>query len=266
VEALAHLAQSVLGRIFGTMPFLAILVAWELAIPRQSFSVRSRAKGLGFWVVMLATAAICYTSFGTAWAMLGLKPLLQLQFDRWFSWAGLAAMPVATVAAVLIGDFFSYWFHRIQHIFLWRYHAVHHSIEEMHAINSFGHPADEVFRVLLVVVPMSFIPVEGLIEPTLMTAVILLLPTYTHSPIRMHFGPLRRVLVDNRFHRIHHSTEPAHFDKNFGTYFTIWDQLFGTAYFPNEDEWPETGLADVPEPQTFREWLNLPWRYRSARP
>ena len=51
---------------------------------------------------------------------------------------------------------------------------------------------------------------------------------YLHSPIRLHLGVLGRYIVDNRVHRIHHSLEPAHFDKNFGMFTTLWDRLFGT--------------------------------------
>ena len=257
-----HLFETVGGRIAGTAPFLLILVGLELGFSRERYTFADRLKGVAFWMVMLASASVCYALFGALWETLGLRPLLKLRFGHWFAWAGPLAMPTAVLTALLIGDLFSYWFHRIQHRFLWRFHAVHHSIEEMHAINSYGHPADEIFRVLLVVLPMSFIPVTGVVEPMLMTAIILLLPTYTHSPIRLHFGVLRYVLVDNVFHRIHHSTDPAHFHKNFGTYFTIWDQLFGTAYFPRKDEWPATGLADVREPQGVAEWLSLPFRYR----
>ena len=46
---------------------------------------------------------------------------------------------------------------------------------------------------------------------TLRSGVLLLLTYYIHSPIDVHFGRLRKVLVDNRFHRIHHSIEPRHF-------------------------------------------------------
>ena len=68
-------------------------------------------------------------------------------------------------------------------------------------------------------------------------------------------GDLGRVIADNRFHRIHHSVEPDHFDKNFGAGTSLWDQLFGTAYFPKENEWPATGLPDQREVRTLRGYL-----------
>ena len=84
---------------------------------------------------------------------------------------------------------------------------------------------------------------------------------YLHSPVRLHLGPvLRRVIADNRFHRIHHSVQPEHFDKNFGAGTSIWDQLFGTAYFPAKGEWPETGIPGRPEASTLGDYLWGPFR------
>jgi sterol desaturase/sphingolipid hydroxylase (fatty acid hydroxylase superfamily) len=38
------------------------------------------------------------------------------------------------------------------------------------------------------------------------------------------------------FHIVHHSTAPAHMNKNLGNYTTIWDRLFGTLHVPQEGE------------------------------
>jgi hypothetical protein len=78
----------------------------------------------------------------------------------------------------------------------------------------------------------------------------------------MNLGPLGRYFMDNRLHRIHHSIEPQHFDKNFGLFTTLWDSLFGTAYFPARDEWPDTGVPDFPEPASMTEFLFSPFTYR----
>jgi sterol desaturase/sphingolipid hydroxylase (fatty acid hydroxylase superfamily) len=63
--------------------------------------------------------------------------------------------------------------------------------------------------------------------------------------------------VDNRFHRIHHSVEPKHFEKNFGIMFTVWDQLFRTAYFPRPDEWPKTGVAGIQPPRKLSDYARI---------
>ena len=49
-------------------------------------------------------------------------------------------------------------------------------------------------------------------------------------------------------------------------FFTIWDQLFGTAYFPAKDEWPDTGVEGVEMPQTFGGIRLHPYRqWRAVR-
>jgi sterol desaturase/sphingolipid hydroxylase (fatty acid hydroxylase superfamily) len=71
--------------------------------------------------------------------------------------------------------------------------------------------------------------------------------------------------MDNRFHRLHHSVEERHFDKNFGLTTPLWDLLFGTLCVPAKDEWPETGLADQPEVGGLADFLWRPFT-RAARP
>jgi sterol desaturase/sphingolipid hydroxylase (fatty acid hydroxylase superfamily) len=44
-------------------------------------------------------------------------------------------------------------------------------------------------------------------------------------------------------HRIHHSREPQHRDRNLAFIFPLWDVLFGTYYHPHPTEYPATGLA-----------------------
>lgn len=47
-----------------------------------------------------------------------------------------------------------------------------------------------------------------------------------------------------------------HYDKNFDSFTSVWDLMLGTAHFP-KNEWPDTGLADIDEPNGLREYL---WR------
>ena len=36
-------------------------------------------------------------------------------------------------------------------------------------------------------------------------------------------------------HQVHHSTNPAHFNKNMGSCLALWDWMFGTLYVPNKE-------------------------------
>jgi sterol desaturase/sphingolipid hydroxylase (fatty acid hydroxylase superfamily) len=74
---------------------------------------------------------------------------------------------------------------------------------------------------------------------------------------------LRYVFVEPRYHRVHHSLETRHWDKNFASLFPFWDIIFGTAYFPARSEYPKTGLLDASEPPSIARYLSMP--FESAR-
>ena len=48
-------------------------------------------------------------------------------------------------------------------------------------------------------------------------------------------------------HRIHHSVEKDHIDRNFAAFFPFWDIVFRTYRKPRKDEWPQTGVRGEPD-------------------
>ena len=79
-----------------------------------------------------------------------------------------------------------------------------------------------------------------------------------HANVRIGFGRFWWVLSSPQYHRIHHSIEPEHRDKNFAVWFPIYDVLFGTAHRPKPGEFPETGVAGV-EVATLSDAFMLPF-------
>ncbi|MGZ8396913.1 MAG: sterol desaturase family protein [Rhodoplanes sp.] len=59
-------------------------------------------------------------------------------------------------------------------------------------------------------------------------------------------GPLTAVFGGPQYHRIHHSIERAHWNKNYAAFFPVWDQVFGTQHRPGPQEWPKTGIEGGP--------------------
>ena len=49
-----------------------------------------------------------------------------------------------------------------------------------------------------------------------------------HTPVWLSFGRLEALFISPVQHQLHHSSHPAHADKNFGTCLAIWDKLFGS--------------------------------------
>ena len=147
-------------------------------------------------------------------------------------------------ALLLVADFTQYWVHRTFHAvsFLWPFHAIHHSVEEMDWLaGSRLHLVDVIVTRGLTYVPIFLL---GFSERALMVYVFLVAAqaTFIHANVRWEFRPLRRLVATPAFHHWHHSAEREAIDKNFAVHTPIWDILFGTYYLP--DRWPSAyGLS-----------------------
>lgn len=135
-------------------------------------------------------------------------------------------------------------------------------MRKLNSVNSYHHISEGLFSLVLIQIPATLLIDDS--GPTLPIVTILFWChiVWIHSPTRVTLGPLRAVLVDNRFHRIHHSLEERHFDKNFGAFTTLWDRVFGTCHMPAKNEWPDVGLSDVSEPRGLVDWLDMPARLK----
>lgn len=241
----------------------------EFALPRggRRNSWRSYARGLRFFAAAVIVNTLIFTVVTPLidvgqikpLAVIDLRPLTESSFLplRVLGWFG------AGFLILIIGNVIYYWMHRAQHQVpvLWRFHKVHHSIREMSATTSYHHFTEDLLQYVVVIVPMAFLlGVESGPVPWIFLAIARTQHLFIHSSTAIDIGPLRFIIGENRFHRIHHSLEARHFGKNFGTATPLWDVLFGTAYFPRAGEWPEVGLSRVPEPQTVAEYLMMPLR------
>jgi sterol desaturase/sphingolipid hydroxylase (fatty acid hydroxylase superfamily) len=182
---------------------------------------------------------------------------LQLNLLGNFSWQiGLLVYWVA-------GDFVTYWWHRLQHAvpFLWAFHSVHHSQEQMTALTaSRRHPLETlsmdvilyfgIFHLILGVPTRGWMPFATLIT---------CLSVLQHAQLDWRFGPLQRVLVGPRFHAFHHSRRPEHANANFGFLFSCWDYLFGTAA-PEQARPTTFGVDGIEIRETFGSQLLTPFR------
>ena len=259
-------ASSAANSYVGWVVVLALLTAFELANPQGEQKAAARLKGLAFWLLFIPVATLLNLCLSASWAALGIRPLLSLPLFQPIAFLGPVAALVAVLVAAVINDFFFYWCHRIQHRFLWRWHAVHHSIRDLNAVNSYHHVSEALMSLVFYSVPTSLILTDAAAAVPLIGLVMWLHIVWIHSPTRANFGPLRAWFVDNRYHRIHHSLEERHFDRNFGAFTTLWDRLFGTHYAPRPEEWPDVGLAEVGEPGNVRDWLAQPYRSAPAEP
>jgi sterol desaturase/sphingolipid hydroxylase (fatty acid hydroxylase superfamily) len=56
-------------------------------------------------------------------------------------------------------------------------------------------------------------------------------------------GMLGKIIQAPAHHQVHHSTNPAHYDKNLGYCLSVWDWAFGTLYVPKPGEKFNYGLG-----------------------
>ncbi len=139
--------------------------------------------------------------------------------------------------ALLVFDTGTYLAHRTFHAvpFLWRFHAIHHSSEQLDWISSFrNHPVDLMISRL-----MSLLPIFALGFSADAVLVLLVFQqahsAIVHANVRTDFGPLRRFIVSPHFHHWHHADHRSSYDKNFAGQLAFLDWVGGTLHRPESD-------------------------------
>ena len=186
-------------------------------------------------MTLLGVGAAALLSGHTRW--------IELQaFAHWPAWL---IMPLTVVAMDGANWLAHYADHRLRA--LWRFHALHHSQEELSVLTSFrAHPLMHTTGFLLATVPVVALMPDRPVAPVLIT-IYICVGTLQHANVRWTFGPFGRVLVSPAYHRLHHSPENQRV--NLGVVLTIWDVIAGYARFPARgDALDRTGLAGRPVP------------------
>ncbi|HBF23724.1 MAG TPA: sterol desaturase, partial [Planctomycetes bacterium] len=163
--------------------------------------------------------------------------------------------------AMFFADLFQYFIHRLFHKvkYLWRFHAVHHSIRSIDWIaGSRLHIVD-----ILITRSFSYLPIYilGVSMPVFYAYVVVvsLQAVGAHANIRVPFGFLKYLFVTPQYHHWHHCEDPNLYDKNFAIHFPFIDKIFGTYYLPGR-YWPEsTGLGNVEYPKGYFRQLFYPF-------
>lgn len=158
----------------------------------------------------------------------------------------LAAAPLWIQIGVffVLKDAFEWCVHNLLHRvpWLWEFHKVHHSIRELDWIGNFRfHWMEIVVYRGLTWLPLAALGVD--VRVLLPLAVLsTLIGHLNHSNLDITWGPLRYVLNSPRMHVWHHdSAWPSDRAKgvNFGIQLSLWDWLFGTAWWPDRASRPE---------------------------
>lgn len=168
-------------------------------------------------------------------------------------WVNELPFILELLIALVVTDLFQYAAHRIfhSHYFLWRFHSIHHSTENMDWLaGSRTHFIDIFFTR-----SMSYLPLYVLGFSTLTFNVYIVFiaihAVFIHANTRINFGFLKYIITTPQYHHWHHCQEPEYYGNNFAVVFPFIDKLFGTYYLPG-NEWPKgTGLVDASFPKGF---------------
>ena len=182
---------------------------------------------------------------------------------------GIGSQPIwlAVIEILLIADIGFYFVHRAFHAssFLWRFHAIHHSIEEMDFLAAHRvHPFDQILTrgaTLLPVFALGFAPEAIALFSVLYHWQALLI----HSNVRIDIGPLRWIIASPVFHHWHHANHPESVDKNFAGQISLLDLLFGTLYLPRADRPRRYGI-NSPVPPSYLGHLLHPFKCPPTAP
>ncbi len=181
--------------------------------------------------------------------------------------ASVAAAPLwlRIAATFLIGEAGFYWGHRLSHEvpLLWRFHAVHHSAENIDwLVNTRAHPVDLVFSRLCGLVPLYMAGLAGPVgaSGTAVPALVVVAGTawgfFIHANLRWRFGWLEWLVATPAFHHWHHTLD-GHINKNYAAMLPGLDRLFGTFHLPAR-QWPTQYGTDTPVGATLSEQLLRP--------
>jgi sterol desaturase/sphingolipid hydroxylase (fatty acid hydroxylase superfamily) len=177
-------------------------------------------------------------AFLFAWAV----PLLDE--DKRVNLVAQQPLVVQFVVFFLVKDFLEWCVHNVLHRvpWLWEFHKVHHSIEELDWIGNFRfHWMEVVVYQSLTYLPLIVLGVDARVI-LVIAVVATLIGHLNHSNLDITWGPLRYVLNSPRMHVWHHDRDwPAGrpWGVNFAVCLSAWDWLFGTAYLPSRNESPE---------------------------
>ncbi len=158
-------------------------------------------------------------------------------------------------------DFLLYWIHRIFHnATLWRFHAIHHSAEEVDWTTTYRfHPVNLMLQPSLVAIIMMTLGVSPAVVAFFIPFDIIS-AAWVHANLNWTLGPLKYVLAGPVFHRWHHGPPDDGGSSNFAPTFAFWDWLFGTFHMP-EGRLPEHfGVDDPHFPEGYFAQLIYPFR------
>ena len=237
------------------------VVALELIRPyqRHKFGRETVLTGIYFVFAFKVTifVVLLVPALTAVWVN---QNLPSLHLDR------VLPLPLYMLLGLLAITFVDYWSHRLLHRIplLWHIHKIHHAPKNLNwATRYHQHFGMEILHAPLWTVTSLFLGTE-LVAP--FGLIMITIDYFQHANIDFNFRWLNYVISTPQVHRYHHSTNPAHYDTNFGGTLVLWDQLFGTYTFDAKNPATEFGLdEEIPQSSIRQQILPLVWIGRDVK-
>jgi sterol desaturase/sphingolipid hydroxylase (fatty acid hydroxylase superfamily) len=170
-------------------------------------------------------------------------------------WTNASVLGTVLISVILL-DFFGGWLvHWTEHKlpFLWRFHVVHHSDNNVDVTTGLRHhPIESVLRGLFffIAIIVSGAPMYAVM---IFQTLAVLFTAFTHANVHLpkRFDKtLGFLFISPGMHKVHHHWQQPFTDSNYGLIFSVWDRMFGTyqqldaaqirygldRYYPNEED------------------------------
>jgi sterol desaturase/sphingolipid hydroxylase (fatty acid hydroxylase superfamily) len=168
-------------------------------------------------------------------------------------------------------DFFQWLTHLTLHrvSWMWRFHQVHHSIQQMGFAGHLRYHWMEnllykPLKTLGVMILGGFEPEQAFVVHFFTITVGHL----NHANLKWTYGPLKYVFnnpVMHLYHHAYHLPKDRQYGMNFGLTLSIWDYLFGTAYVPDQNGNIKLGYkGDDTMPQSFFKQLGHGFGFKDS--
>lgn len=166
---------------------------------------------------------------------------------------GIFLSIILTVGSLLVFDFAVFIEHYLSHkiLVLWEFHKIHHIAEDLNPLTAYrSHPVNQCCFIFIAsffsgtyagVIGYFFDSRSAYLlfagQNIFMFLLLLLGLNLQHSRVFLRYPPyVRKILVSPAYHQLHHSSDKAHHDINFGFIFSFWDALFKVQHLPLKHE------------------------------
>ncbi len=255
---------------------LELLFPWRKDQPvfRKDFWLDAFYMYFNFYlfklIIFMAFSNVTVKAFNDLISWLSNNPHIQTTED--LALVDMSSLPnwLQLVVFFVVLDFVQWFTHRMLHRFnfLWRFHKVHHSVEQMgFAAHLRFHWMETVVYTPMKYIGMMLIGNFGPEQAFIVYYISIAIGHLNHANLNWTYGPLKYVFNNPAMHIWHHSAkfpQKYRYGANFGISLSCWDYIFRTNYVPYDGRDIELGFDDLQEfPGTF--WGQLVTGFKARR-